>query len=92
MERVLKTYPTGIVACVSDSYNIFRACSEYWGTKLKELVLSRPSEPGNQLVIRPDSGDVRTLIEIFTILLINLVIQQMKKVISITTTSKGYSR
>jgi nicotinamide phosphoribosyltransferase len=43
MERVLKTYPTGIVACVSDSYNIFRACSEYWGTKLKELVLSRPS-------------------------------------------------
>jgi len=32
-------------------------------------VLSRPSEPGNQLVIRPDSGDVlRTLEEIFAIL------------------------
>jgi nicotinamide phosphoribosyltransferase len=69
MKRVLTTFPTGLVACVSDSYNIFRACSEYWGTELRDLVLSRPSEPGNQLVIRPDSGDVlMTLKEIFTIL------------------------
>lgn len=82
MERVLKTFPTGIVACVSDSYNIFRACSEYWGTKLKELVLSRPSEPGNQLVIRPDSGDVkRTLVEIFNILFDKF---------GYTTNEKGY--
>jgi len=69
MKRVLTTYPTGLVACVSDSFNIFRACSEYWGTELRDLVLSRPAAPGNQLVIRPDSGHVtRTLVEVFNIL------------------------
>jgi nicotinamide phosphoribosyltransferase len=69
MKRVLTTYPTGLVACVSDSFNIFKACSEYWGTELKDLVLSRPATPGNQLVIRPDSGHVtRTLVEVFNIL------------------------
>lgn len=69
MMRVLKKFPTGLVACVSDSFNIFRACSEYWGTELRDLVLSRPATPGNQLVIRPDSGHVlRTLKEIFNIL------------------------
>jgi nicotinamide phosphoribosyltransferase len=69
MMKVLKTYPTGLVACVSDSFNIFRACSQYWGTELRDLVLSRPATPGNQLVIRPDSGHVlRTLKEIFDIL------------------------
>jgi nicotinamide phosphoribosyltransferase len=69
MKRVLTQYPTGIVACVSDSYNIFHACSKYWGEDLKELILSRPSAPGNQLVIRPDSGHVvNTLKAVFEIL------------------------
>lgn len=69
MRRVLLEYPTGIVACVSDSYHIFRACIQYWGDDLRDLILSRPAEPGNQLVIRPDSGDIlRTLREIFSIL------------------------
>jgi nicotinamide phosphoribosyltransferase len=30
MKRVLTLFPTGLVACV-DSYNIFRACSEWGG-------------------------------------------------------------
>lgn len=65
-KHILKTFPTGIVACVSDSYDIFRACSEYWGTELKDLVLSRDGV----LVIRPDSGDpVFTLLKVFDILL-----------------------
>jgi len=69
MKRVLTLFPTGIVACVSDSFNIFRACKYYWGTQLKNLILSRPAEPGNQLVIRPDSGHViNSLREIFQIL------------------------
>lgn len=69
MKRTLLKYPTGIVACVSDSFNIFRACKDYWGGELKELVLSRPSEPGNQVVIRPDSGHViNTLREVFRLL------------------------
>ncbi|MGN7719633.1 nicotinate phosphoribosyltransferase [Chitinophaga sp. 22620] len=65
-KHVLDTFPEGTIACVSDSYNIFRACSEYWGTQLKEQVLARKGT----LVIRPDSGDpVRTLLEVFSILM-----------------------
>lgn len=65
-KHILKTFPTGTVACVSDSYDIFRACSKYWGAELKELVLSRDGV----LVIRPDSGDpVFTLLKVFDILM-----------------------
>ncbi|QEC41720.1 nicotinate phosphoribosyltransferase [Pseudobacter ginsenosidimutans] len=64
--HVLKSFPTGIVACVSDSFDIFRACSEYWGEELKEMILSRDGV----LVIRPDSGDpVFTLLKVFAILM-----------------------
>ncbi|RAJ01536.1 nicotinamide phosphoribosyltransferase [Chitinophaga skermanii] len=64
-KHVLATFPTGTVACVSDSYNIFRACEQYWGTDLKEEVLQRDGT----LVIRPDSGDpVLTLLRVFEIL------------------------
>ncbi len=64
-KRVLQLKPTGLVACVSDSFNIFRACSEYWGTELKDIILARQGT----LVIRPDSGDpVATLKEVFRIL------------------------
>ncbi|MBE7172558.1 MAG: nicotinate phosphoribosyltransferase [Williamsia sp.] len=63
--HVLQTFPTGIVACVSDSYNIFRACKDYWGGELKDLIMQRQGT----LVIRPDSGDpVCTLLTIFDIL------------------------
>lgn len=69
MRRVLTLFPTGLVACVSDSFHIFKACADKWGTELRDLILSRPAEPGNQLVIRPDSGHViNTLKEIFNIL------------------------
>jgi len=82
MKRTLKQFPTGIVGCVSDSYDIFRACSQYWGGELKELILSRPAEPGNQLVVRPDSGDpAMTLKEVFKILFDKF---------GHTTNSKGY--
>jgi len=64
-KHVLDTFPTGTIACVSDSYNIFRACEEYWGEELKAQVLNREGT----LVIRPDSGDpVMTLLKIFEIL------------------------
>ncbi len=53
MRNMLTQYPTGLVACVSDSFDIFRACSEYWGGVLKEAVLAREGT----LVVRPDSGD-----------------------------------
>jgi nicotinamide phosphoribosyltransferase len=64
--HILDTFPTGIIACVSDSYNILRACKDYWGKELKEKILSRKGT----LVIRPDSGDaVQTLLKVFEILM-----------------------
>jgi nicotinamide phosphoribosyltransferase len=49
--------PGGLVACVSDSYDIFKAC-ELWGTELKQDVL----DFGATVVIRPDSGDPATVV------------------------------
>lgn len=64
-KHVIRTFPTGTIACVSDSFNIFKACEEYWGTDLREEILNRKGT----LVIRPDSGDpIMTLIKIFEIL------------------------
>lgn len=64
VRRVLRTYPTGPVACVCDSFDILRAV-RYIGTELKNDVLARQGT----LVIRPDSGDVlKTLEAIFDIL------------------------
>jgi nicotinamide phosphoribosyltransferase len=47
-----------IVACVSDSYNIYDACELLWGELLKEDILAMKGT----LVIRPDSGDPVTVI------------------------------
>lgn len=64
-KHVLDTFPTGIVACVSDSYDIFKACEKYWGEALKTQVLERDGV----LVIRPDSGDpIMTLLKVFELL------------------------
>jgi nicotinamide phosphoribosyltransferase len=46
------------VACVSDSYDIRRACREYWGKKLKDKVLARDGV----LVVRPDSGEPHVIV------------------------------
>jgi len=54
-KNMLTQYPEGMVAVVSDSYNIFNACEQLWGTDLKELISQRKF-PG-RLVVRPDSGD-----------------------------------
>ncbi len=51
-ENLLDSFPTGPVGAVSDSYDIFHACSEIWGKDLREKVLSRDGV----LVVRPDSG------------------------------------
>jgi len=56
--NMLVKYPTGLVACVSDQYDIYNACRNLWGTALKEEVLSREGT----LVIRPDSGDPPTVV------------------------------
>ena len=72
MENMLDQYPMGLVACVSDSYDIFKACSEKWGQELKAKVLARPGPTGEgpgTLVVRPDSGDpVETSLKVVELL------------------------
>jgi nicotinamide phosphoribosyltransferase len=53
MRNMLHQFPTGLVAVVSDSYDIFNACRNLWGEELKADVLNRDGV----LVVRPDSGD-----------------------------------
>lgn len=53
MLNILELYPYGVVACVSDSYDIFNACEHIWGEKLKSQIMSR----NGTLVVRPDSGN-----------------------------------
>ncbi len=36
--NLLEQFPTGPVACVSDSYNIWNACEHIWGEKLHDMV------------------------------------------------------
>lgn len=53
MENMLDQYPEGLVAVVSDSYDIFSACENIWGTELHDKIMNRKGT----LVIRPDSGN-----------------------------------
>lgn len=50
--NMLESFPTGLVAVVSDSYDVYEACKTLWGKELKEEVLARDGT----LVVRPDSG------------------------------------
>ena len=54
--NMLTKFSTGLVAVVSDSFDIFNACKTVWGDELRDLVISR-GDKGGTLVIRPDSGD-----------------------------------
>ncbi|CAF1120641.1 unnamed protein product [Rotaria magnacalcarata] len=64
-ENMLDKYPTGVIACVSDSYNIYNACEHIWGEQLHDKILQRDGT----LVIRSDSGDpLKVLPKIMNIL------------------------
>ena len=56
--NMLTRYPTGTVAVVSDSYDVFNCCETIWGGVLRDQVLARDGV----LVIRPDSGDPPTVV------------------------------
>jgi nicotinamide phosphoribosyltransferase len=49
---ITKVYPAGIVSIVSDTWDLWKVCTEYL-TALKETVLQREGK----VVIRPDSGN-----------------------------------
>jgi len=51
--NMLNKFPQGLVAIVSDTYDIFSACAEQWGNALKATVTAR----NGTVVVRPDSGE-----------------------------------
>lgn len=57
-ERLLKTYPTGVLSIVSDTWDFWKVISEY-SVQLKPQILARqPNAIGlAKVVFRPDSGD-----------------------------------
>jgi nicotinamide phosphoribosyltransferase len=75
-------FPTGAVACVSDSYNIWEACSRIWGEELKGLVEDRGKRGAGPLVVRPDSGDPATTVV--------KVLEILGSKFGTSTNSKGY--
>ena len=60
-----RRYPDGIVSVVSDSYDIYNACSKLWGEELKGKVderLAKTGPPQGRLVVRPDSGEPKDVV------------------------------
>ena len=79
-KRMVDAYakPNCFLACVSDSYNIYKA-TEAWHTT---GLLNRVKEAGATLVVRPDSGDpTKIAVE---------VIEQLMKTEGYTINTKGY--
>ena len=63
--NMLTQFPAGIVAVVSDSYNVYQASEKLWGELLRDQVLGREGT----LVVRPDSGNPReTVLRVLQIL------------------------
>lgn len=77
--NMLKNYAKEgkILACVSDSYDIYKAC-EMWGTELKQEVIDSKAV----VVIRPDSGD--------PIQVVNDCLKILDKHFGHTMNTKGY--
>jgi nicotinamide phosphoribosyltransferase len=68
----------GIIACVSDSYNLWNACSKLWGEELRGEVVGS----GCTVVIRPDSGHPSTVVL--------RTAQLLEEKFGVTVNSKGY--
>ena len=78
MRRFMQANPSGIIACVSDSYDLMRAVRDYWGGELRNDVLARDGV----LVVRPDSGD--------PIQIVPDVIEALMAKFGYSTTAQGY--
>jgi nicotinamide phosphoribosyltransferase len=77
--NMLKLYgkPGALLACVSDSYDIFEACKK-WGTELKQEVI----DSGAVVIIRPDSGDPTSVV--------NQCLKILDKYFGHTVNAKGF--
>lgn len=76
--NMLQQYPEGLVAVVSDSYDIYNACEHIWGEVLKDEILQR----NGTLVVRPDSGEPKDVVLKCT--------QILGEKIGFTINEKGY--
>lgn len=76
--NMLTQYNKGLVAVVSDSYDIYNACENLWGGDLKDMILTREGT----LVVRPDSGEPKDVVL--------KVISILGDKLGYTTNAKGY--
>lgn len=78
--NMLKQYakPGAIISVVSDSYDIYNACSNIWGKELKQEVI----DSGAVVVIRPDSGEPREVVL--------ECLSRLEEAFGSTVNSKGY--
>jgi nicotinamide phosphoribosyltransferase len=70
--------PGSIVACVSDSYDLFHAVQELWGKALRDEVIAS----GATLVVRPDSGDPADIV--------HQTLRMLNAAFGSTVNGKGY--
>jgi len=77
-KRLLDQFPTGFVACVSDSYDLFSLCENVWGDLLKDQIMEREGV----LVVRPDSGEPTEIVP--------QVLEVLGKQFGYTTNAKDY--
>jgi len=74
----LATFPTGTIACVSDTYDVFNAVERLWGGALHGSVAGRDG----RLVIRPDSGDPMEIVP--------WCLDALGRRFGVTTNAKGF--
>jgi nicotinamide phosphoribosyltransferase len=74
----LATFPTGTIACVSDTYDVFNAVEHEWGEALHNLVAGRDG----RLVVRPDSGDYLEVVP--------WVLEKLGEKFGVATNARGY--
>ncbi|WP_315386397.1 nicotinate phosphoribosyltransferase [uncultured Stenotrophomonas sp.] len=70
--------PGALVAVVSDSYDIYHAIRQHWGSTLRQQVI----DSGAMVVIRPDSGDPVTVVL--------QCLELLDEAFGHTTSAKGY--
>lgn len=70
--------PGALVACVSDSYDLWNACANLWGGELRQEVRNS----GAVVIIRPDSGHPPTVVL--------KCVQILEEKFGSTVNSKGY--
>ncbi|XP_042233462.1 nicotinamide phosphoribosyltransferase-like isoform X2 [Homarus americanus] len=79
--NMMEAFPDGAVACVSDSYDIWKCCEKIWGEELRDAVIKR-GKNGGTLLIRPDSGDPPSVVL--------KCLEILGKAYGTTVNSKGY--